>query len=102
MERMCYEFTIRPGTESEYDRRHAELPRELADTIAAAGFTNYSLFRRATRVVVYGECVPDVETAFARLEGSAVVKRWAAYGAEVIDHMPDGRGDRFAEVWHLD
>ena len=48
MERLCFTFEIRPGTEDEYKKRHDEIWPELVDAIKEAGFANYSLFRRAT------------------------------------------------------
>ena len=76
---------------------------KVAD-IQAAGFTNYSLFRRGTQVVGYVECEPDVATAFAALGSSDANARWAAWFEDVIVELVDEQGELFtlAEVWHLD
>lgn len=104
MERLCFTFTIRPGTEDEYKRRHDEIWPELVEAIQASGFTNYSLFRRGLQVIAYAECVPDVETAFAKLGGHEVNARWSEWFTDIIEELTDEEGNVFRadEVWHLD
>ena len=63
MERLCFTFEIRPGTEAEYKKRHDEIWPELVEAIKDAGLSNYSLFRRGTTIYGYAEVEPDVETA---------------------------------------
>ncbi len=58
MERLCFTFEIRPGTEDEYKRRHDEIWPELVEAIKDSGFENYSLFRSGTTIVAYVECYP--------------------------------------------
>jgi L-rhamnose mutarotase len=104
MERLCFTFEVYPGQEAEYKKRHDEIWPELVADIQAAGFTNYSLFRRGTQVVGYVECVPDVATAFAALGSSDANARWATWFEDVIVELVDEQGELFtlAEVWHLD
>ena len=66
MERILLYIRIFPGTEAEYDRRHAEIWPELVAEIQESGIRNFTGFRRGTDVWYYGECHPDVATAFAR------------------------------------
>jgi L-rhamnose mutarotase len=104
MERLCFTFEIRPGTEDEYKRRHDEIWPELVDAIKDAGFANYSLFRRGTQIVAYVECHPDVETAFAKLGPMDVNARWSKWFEDIIVSLTDENGElyRVEEVWHLD
>jgi L-rhamnose mutarotase len=104
VERLCFTFELRLGTEAEYKRRHDEIWPELVEAITAAGLRNYSLFRRGTQVVGYVECEPDVATSFAALGPSEVNARWAAWFEDVIVSLTDeeGRLFRLDEVWHLD
>ncbi len=104
MERVCFSFEIRPGTEAEYKRRHDEIWPELVGAIKDAGFANYSLFRRGTTIVAYAECEPDVATAFAKLGPLPVNARWSEWFEDVIVSLTDEHGDlyRYEEVWHLD
>jgi L-rhamnose mutarotase len=104
MERVCFTFEIRPGTEDEYKKRHDEIWPELVDAIKDAGFANYSLFRRGTTIVAYVECEPDAATAFAKLGPTEVNARWAKWFEDVIVSLTDENGQLYTldEVWHLD
>ena len=104
MERLCFTFEIRPGTEAEYKKRHDEIWPELVEAIKDAGFANYSLFRRGTTIVAYAECEPDVATAFAKLAPAEVNVRWAKWFEDVIVSLTDENGQLYLieEVWHLD
>ncbi len=104
MERLCFAFEIRPGTEAEYKKRHDEIWPELVEAIKDAGLENYSLFRRGTEIIAYVECHPDVATAFAKLGPTEVNARWAEWFEEIIVSLTDENGQlyRVEEVWHLD
>jgi len=104
MERLCFTFEIRPGTEAEYKRRHDEIWPELVAAIRSAGVTNYSLFRRGTTITAYCECSPDVATSFAQLGADEANARWSAWFEDVIVALTDESGELVAaeEVWHLD
>jgi L-rhamnose mutarotase len=104
MERACFTFQLKPGTEAEYKRRHDEIWPELVDAIKDAGISNYSLFRRGLRVIAYCECEPDVATAFAKVGATDVNRRWAEWFEDTIEALVDEQGNLFSaeEVWHLD
>ena len=104
MERFCFTFEIREGTEAEYKRRHDEIWPELVTEIQAAGIKNYSLFRRGTTIIAYCECEPDAATAFAQVGRSDASDRWNEYFKDVIVSLtgPDGKLIHYPEVWHLD
>jgi L-rhamnose mutarotase len=104
MERLCFTFEIRPGTEAEYKRRHDQIWPELVEAIRGAGVSNYSLFRRGTVITAYCECEPDVATAFKQLGQSDVNARWSEWFEDIIVALTDDAGQLFAieEVWHLD
>ena len=104
MERLCFTFEIRPGTEDEYKKRHDEIWPELVDAIKDAGFENYSLFRRGTTITAYVECHPDVATSFGKIAGTDANARWSKWFEDVIVSLTDEDGNlyRAEEVWHLD
>lgn len=104
MERICFTFQIKPGTEAEYKRRHDEIWPELVAAIQDAGIRNYSLFRRGLQVIAYAECHPDVATSFGNVGATDVNARWAKWFEDVIEELVDERGSLFTagEVWHLD
>ncbi|MFI0424081.1 L-rhamnose mutarotase [Spongiactinospora sp. 9N601] len=55
MERLCFLIELVPGSEAEYDRRHDEIWPEMRRAVSAAGYTNYTLFRRGSTVVGYAD-----------------------------------------------
>lgn len=104
MERACFTFEIREGTEAEYKRRHDEIWPELVAAIKDAGIRNYTLFRRGTTVMAYLECHPDIDTCFGILGETDVNARWSEWFEDIIVDLTDDNGDLFwaQEVWHLD
>jgi L-rhamnose mutarotase len=104
MERVCFTFELRPGTEDAYKRRHDEIWPDLVGAIQEAGLRNYSLFRRGSRVIAYAECHPDVATAFGKIGATDVNRRWSEWFEDVIVALTDDDGNllRADEVWHLD
>ncbi len=104
MERFCFTFSIKPGTEQEYQRRHDEIWPEMVDALRAAGIRNYTLFRRGLGIIAYAECEPDARTAFAAIAATDVDARWSEWFADVIEQRFDEHGEAMTaeEVWHLD
>lgn len=104
MERTCFTFTIKAGTEAEYRRRHDEIWPEMVTALKASGIHNYTLFLRGLEVIAYAECEPDAATAFATMAATDVDRRWSAWFEEIIDRRfaDDGSAMTVAEVWHLD
>ena len=104
MQRACFVFQLKEGAEEEYKRRHDEIWPELVEAIQDSGLKNYTLFRRGLQVIGYVECLPDVETAFAKVESTEVNARWDEWFEEIIEEITDADGNLFwaKEVWHLD
>jgi L-rhamnose mutarotase len=104
MERLCFLMHLVPGAEAEYDRRHDTLWPDMREALVAAGYTNYSLFRRGTEVIGYAECVPDIATVQTKMGAAEVNARWGESFGSVIAPITDENGDliNYPEVWHLD
>lgn len=104
MERFCFTFTIKPGAEVEYKRRHDEIWPEMIQALKDAGITNYTLFRRGLDIIAYAECHPDAKTAFGKVAETEVDARWSEWFGDVIERRFDETGEPMTaeEVWHLD
>lgn len=104
MERILMYIRIFPGTEAEYDRRHAEIWPELVAEIQESGIRNFTGFRRGTDVWYYGECHPDVATAFGIHGPKPANTRWNRYFRDVIAEIADDDGNllRYDQIFHAD
>jgi L-rhamnose mutarotase len=102
MERALFYLRLFPGTEAEYDRRHAEIWPELVEEIRASGLRNMSGFRRHTDVWYYVEAGPDVKTAFEVHGPKPANARWNHYFRDVIAEISDAQGELlwYDEVFH--
>jgi L-rhamnose mutarotase len=92
MERQLMYLRIFPGTEAEYERRHAEIWPELVAEIQESGIRNFSGFRRGTDVWYYAECHPDAATAWATHGPKPWNQKWNRYFRDVIAEAADANG----------
>lgn len=97
MERAIFYLRLFPGTEAEYDRRHAAIWPELAAEIRASGLRNMSGFRRGTDVWYYLEAEPDVKTAFGIHGPKPKNQEWGRYFRDVIAEITTADGEL---IWH--
>src|SRR2546427_12697709 len=101
MKRACFGLRLYPGTEAEYDRRHAAIRPELVAAIRDSGIRNLSAFRRGTDVWQYAECEPDGATAFAKLGATNVNAKWDDSLRTIVERTtPDGERIWFQEIFH--
>lgn len=98
MKRACFYLRLYPGTEAEYDRRHADMRPELKAAIRESGIRNLSAFRRGTDVWQYAECDPDGATAFAKLGATSVNAKWDDSLRPIV--AADGERIWFEEIFH--
>ncbi len=106
MERICFEFNIFSGTEVAYEESHTNIWPEMAAAIIDSGYRNYSLFRRGTKIICYGECIPTIAAAQKQMQDkySELVARWNVSMEPFIEKMTDENGNLFSYnlIWHLD
>ena len=105
MERRCFSFKIKPGSFTEYKRRHDEIWPELVEELTAAGLSNYSLFADTDeRIIGYVECEPDAATAFGFLAAADANIRWSEWFSDIIvsENIVQSDDHALREVWHLD
>ena len=104
MQRFCFLFRLKPGTEDEYKRRHDEIWPEMVQALHDSGISNYTIFRHGLDVIAYAECHPDAETAFGKMSATEVDERWSEWFEEILEHRFDEHGLAITadEVWHLD
>jgi len=104
MERIGFRMRLRPGQESEYRRRHADVWPELLADLKAAGAGNYSIFLDGNDLFGYLE-VDDFAAFRTTMAASEADARWQPEMQALIDPLTDpatGFHRRMAEVFHLD
>jgi L-rhamnose mutarotase len=102
MDRTCFSLRIFPGTESEFDRRLAEIPSAVADGVRRAGLRGLTIFRRGTDAWAYAECEPDASSALAAYLGDSSIAAWHRSLSTVVAELfaPDGSLLTYEEVFH--
>jgi L-rhamnose mutarotase len=102
--RGCFVFELVPGREAEYERRHESVWPEIVAGLKGAGFSNYTVFRRGSTIIAYGEFADGIEAAFGALDGNEDFGRWSASFDGVIAAFAgdDGALATADEVWHLE
>jgi L-rhamnose mutarotase len=101
LKRACFGLRLYPGTEAEYDRRHAAIWPELVAAIRDAGIRNLSAFRRGTDVWHYAECSPEAMAAFAKLGATDASAKWDDSLRTIVERtVADGERIWFHEIFH--
>ncbi len=100
--RYSFHLKIRPGTEEEYDKRHASVWDDMKAMLRASGVRNYSIYRDGVDIFGYWECENLAKTLDA-INRSSINKRWQLYMDDII-MTPAGErtGIGLMEVFHLD
>jgi L-rhamnose mutarotase len=104
MIRCAFKMKLKPGVIAEYKKRHDELWPELARELRAAGVSDYSIFLDEETLTLFAvQKLTDNNTA-AALPQTAIVKKWWAYMAPLMDVNPDHSPvcTDLREVFHLD
>ena len=104
MLRNAFKMKLKPGAVEEYKRRHDALWPELARELRAAGVSDYSIFLDEDTLTLFAvQKLDDGHTAGA-LPQTAIVKKWWAYMAPLMEVNPDRSPacTGLREVFHLD
>ena len=104
MSRGLFSLVVAPDRIPYYDRMHASPWPDMIEAIAAAGYVNYTGFRRGNQVVYFGEYYPDIGTVTARIGRTEVDSRWGKAFEGVITTITtsDGKLITANEIYHQD
>lgn len=104
MKRNAFTMKLKPGFEAEYKKRHDEIWPELSEELTKAGISDYSIYLDEETLTLFAfQKLIDDNTADV-LPGTAIVKKWWAYMADIMETNPDNSpvcGD-LKEVFHID
>ncbi len=89
MQRHAFTMKLKPGNEAEYKRRHDAIWPELAEALRAAGVSDYSIFLDPATLTLFAVQKRADGHACAALPRAAIVKKWWAYMADIMETNPD-------------
>ena len=104
MIRCAFKMKLKPGVVAEYKTRHDAIWPELARELRAAGISDYSIFLDEETLTLFAVQKLSENNTAAELPHAAVVKKWWAYMAPLMDVHPDNAPvcSELREVFHLD
>lgn len=89
MEKYAFRMRLNPGCRDEYRRRHEAIWPELVDLLRDAGISDYSIHLDEETNLLFGVLWRRDDHAMNSLADSAVMKRWWAHMADIMETRPD-------------
>lgn len=104
MIRKAFVMSVRPGAETEYERRHRPIWPELEDVLKRHGASNYSIFLHPGTHQLFGYVEIEDEERWNAIASTEVCQRWWKHMADLMPSNPDHSpvSEALREVFHLD
>jgi L-rhamnose mutarotase len=101
---MAFKMKLLPGMMAEYKKRHDEIWPELKQLLSEAGVRDYSIFLDEETNTLFAVQKQEGASGSQDLGTTAIVQRWWAYMADVMETNPDSSpvSIPLVEVFHLD
>ena len=104
MKRSAFKMKLKPGSTTEYKRRHANIWPELKLLLSESGVYDYTIFLDEETDTLFAFQKTRGEQGSQDLAGAEVVQRWWAYMADIMETNPDHspKTINLTEVFHLE
>lgn len=104
MKSYAFKMRLRPGRADEYKKRHDEIWPELSAFLRKSGVSDYSIFLDEETNILFAVQKQVGSSSSQDLGGEAIVRRWWAHMADIMETNPDGSpvSIPLREVFHLD
>lgn len=89
MRRYAFKMYLKPGYESEYERRHNAIWPELKKLLKDAGVYDYSIFWDRDTNLLFAVQKVEGESGSQDLGTNPIVKKWWDYMADIMEVNPD-------------
>ncbi len=89
MEKYAFKMRLNPGCEAEYRKRHDEIWPELVALLHEAGVSDYSIHLDRETNILFGVLWRRKDHGMADLPKTAVMARWWAHMADIMQTHPD-------------
>jgi L-rhamnose mutarotase len=104
MLRKAFRMSVAAGQQSEYERRHNPIWRELEDVLVGHGVRSYTIFLDPLTSDLFAYAEIDSEELWQAIAATAVCRRWWEHMREIMPANPDASpvSRDLREVFHLD
>ena len=102
--RKAFRMSVNAGQESEYERRHNPIWRELEETLVRHGVRRYSIFLDPATRDLFAYAEIESEERWAAIAATEVCRRWWRHMKEVMPANPDDSpvSSALREVFHIE
>ncbi len=90
MEKYAFKMHLKPGARDEYRKRHDAIWPELVALLKEAGVSDYSIHLDDETGTLFAVLWRRDDHAMDDLPGSAIMQRWWAYMADIMETGPNG------------
>ena len=104
MIRKAFRMSVNAGQESEYERRHNPIWRELEETLVRHGVSSYSIFLDPATRDLFAYAEIESEERWQAIAATEVCRRWWRHMKEVMPANPDDSpvSSALREVFHIE
>jgi L-rhamnose mutarotase len=101
---IAFKMKLKAGMADEYEKRHHAIWPELKQLIAQSGVTDYSIFLDKETNILFGVQKIGGASGSQDLGNHAVVKKWWAYMADIMETNPDNSPvtTPLVQMFHMD
>jgi L-rhamnose mutarotase len=104
MIRKAFRMSVHAGQESEYERRHRPIWKELEETLIRHGVQRYSIFLDAGTSDLFAYVELQSEEDWNAVAATEICRRWWTHMREIMPSNPDGSpvSRELREVFHVE
>ncbi|MEO6012108.1 MAG: L-rhamnose mutarotase [Devosia sp.] len=84
-ERIAFRMNLNPGQAAAYKQRHDDIFPELAKALKDAGVSHYTIWLDPETNHLFATLVRTADHTMDHLPNTAIVKRWWAFMADVME-----------------
>ena len=103
MRREAFKMYLKPGYETEYEKRHNEIWPEVKQLLKDSGVFDYSIFWDKETNLLFGVQKTKGDTSSQDLGDNPIIQKWWAYMADIMETNPDNSPISIPpkEVFHM-
>lgn len=102
--RRAFLMKLKPGFESEYQKRHNNIWPELKSMLSESGIKNYTIYLDKKSDTLFATQELNDKYKDEELNQNEIMKKWWDYMADIMETNPDNSPKvvQLNEVFHMD